>query len=152
MSRKISIKKRLPTINLKYNSFLISIFINKILKCGKKFLAQKIVSKMFNYIKIKTNKNPILIFENGIKKISPKVQLTTKSIGGSIYKIPVLLSKFRSLNIGIRWIIDAAKKRTGNKIYLKLANELLDITKGIGNSLKKKEETYKIAESNKVFI
>jgi small subunit ribosomal protein S7 len=152
MSRRISIKKRLPFKNLKYNSILLTILINKILRCGKKLLAQKIIYKALDYIKNKLNQNPLLILEKVIHKISPKIQLKVKLIGGTTYQIPEVLNKFTSLNLGVRWLIEFSKKRAGNKIYLKLAHEIIDSYKGIGNTLKKKEETHRLAESNQLFL
>lgn len=152
MSRRISTKKRFPERDLKYNNFLVSLLINRILRCGKKLLSKRIVYKAFEFIEFKTNQNPILILEKAIRNISPRIQLKAKRMGGATYQVPTLVSKFHSTNIAIRWIVEYSRKRTGKGIILKLANELLEGAKGLGNSIKKKEETHKMAEANKAFL
>ena len=117
----------------------------------KKRLAKRIVYKAFEFIEVKTNQNPILILEKAIRNISPRVQLKAKRVGGATYQVPTLLNKYRSTNIAVRWIVEFSRKRTGKGMSLKLANELLEAAKGLGNSIKKKEETHKMAEANKAF-
>jgi small subunit ribosomal protein S7 len=151
MSRRISTKKRFPKKDSKYDNFLVSLLINRILKKGKKLLSKKIVYKAFEFVETKTNQNPLLVLEKAIRNISPRVQLKAKRIGGATYQVPTLVSKFNSTNIAIRWIVEFSRKRTGKGIPLKLANELLEAAKGLGNSIKKKEETHKMAEANKAF-
>ena len=151
MSRRISTKKRFPEKDFKYDNLLISLLVNRILKNGKKRLARRIVYKAFELIEFKTNQNPILILEKAIRNISPRVQLKAKRVGGATYQVPTLLNKFRSTNIAIRWIVEFSRKRSGKGMSLKLANELLEGAKGLGNAIKKKEETHKMAEANKAF-
>jgi small subunit ribosomal protein S7 len=151
MSRRISTKKRFPERDSKYDNLLVSLLINRILRCGKKLLSKKIVYKAFDFIEFRTNQNPILILEKAIRNISPRVQLKAKRIGGATYQVPTLVSKFHSTNIATRWIVEYSRKRTGKGMSLKLANELLEAAKGLGNSIKKKEETHKMAEANKAF-
>jgi small subunit ribosomal protein S7 len=151
MSRRISTKKRFPTRDSKYENLLVSLLINRILKCGKKLLSKRIVYKAFEFIEFRTNQNPVLILEKAVRNISPRIQLKAKRIGGATYQAPTLVSKFHSTNTAIRWIVESTRKRTGKGISLKLANELLDAIKGQGNSVKRKEETHKMAEANKAF-
>jgi small subunit ribosomal protein S7 len=151
MSRRISTKKRFPEKDSKYESLLVSLLVNRLLKKGKKRLAKRIVYKAFELIEFRTNQNPIFLFEKAIRNISPRVQLKPKRVGGATYQVPSLLNKFRSTNLAIRWIVDYSKKRSGKGISLKLANELLEAAKGLGGSIKKKEETHKMAEANKAF-
>ncbi len=151
MSRRISTKKRFPQKDSKYDNLLVSLLINRILKKGKKLLSKKIVYKAFEFIEFRTNQNPLLILEKAIRNISPRVQLKAKRIGGATYQVPTLVSKFNSTNVAIRWIVEFSRKRTGRGMALKLANELLEAAKGLGNSIKKKEETHKMAEANKAF-
>nr|AYO28706.1 ribosomal protein S7 [Neotessella volvocina] len=151
MSRRISTKKRFPERDIKYDNLLVSLLVNRILKSGKKRLAKRIVYKSFDLIQYRTNQNPIMLLEKAIRNISPRVQLKAKRVGGATYQVPTLLTKFRSTNIAIRWLVEFSRKRTGKGMYLKLANELLESSKGLGNSIKKKEETHKMAEANKAF-
>lgn len=151
MSRRISTKKRFPDRDSKYDNLLVSLLVNRILKSGKKRLAKRIVYKAFDFIEFRTNQNPILILEKAIRNVSPRVQLKAKRVGGATYQVPTLLSKYRSTNIAVRWIVEFSRKRSGKGMSLKLANELLEAAKGLGNAIKKKEETHKMAEANKAF-
>jgi small subunit ribosomal protein S7 len=151
MSRRISTKKRFPEKDFKYDNLLVSLLVNRILKSGKKRLAKRIVYKAFELIEFRTNQNPISILEKAIRNTSPRVQLKAKRVGGATYQVPTLLNKFRSTNFAVRWIIEFSRKRSGKGMPLKLANELLEAAKGLGNSIKKKEETHKMAEANKAF-
>ena len=151
MSRRISTQKRFPEKDTKYDNLLVSLLINRILKSGKKRLAKRIVYKAFELIEFRTNENPILILEKAIRNISPRVQLKAKRVGGATYQVPTLLNKFRATNIAVRWVVEYSRKRSGKGMSLKLANELLEAAKGLGNSIKKKEETHKMAEANKAF-
>jgi small subunit ribosomal protein S7 len=151
MSRRISTKKRFPERDFKYDNLLVSLLVNRILKKGKKRLARRIVYKSFELIEFRTNQNPILILEKAIRNISPRVQLKAKRVGGATYQVPTLLNKYRATNIAVRWVIEYSRKRSGKGMSLNLANELLEAAKGLGNSVKKKEETHKMAEANKAF-
>jgi small subunit ribosomal protein S7 len=152
MSRRISTKKRFPERDSKYDNLLVSLLVNRILKQGKKRLAKRIVYKAFQLIQFRTNQNPLFILEKAIRNISPRVQLKAKRVGGATYQVPTLLNKFRSTNIAVRWIVEFSRKRSGKGMALKLANELLEGAKGLGNAIKKKEETHKMAEANKAFL
>ena len=151
MSRRISTKKRFPKKDSKYDNLLVSLLINRLLKNGKNRLATRIVNKGFELIEFRTNLNPILILEKAIRNISPRVQLKAKRIGGATYQVPTLLNKYKATNIAIKWVVEFSRKRSGKGMSLKLANELLEAAKGLGNSVKKKDETHKMAEANKAF-
>ena len=151
MSRRISTQKRFPEKDSKYDNLLVSLLVNRILKSGKKRLAKRIVYKAFELIEFRTNQDPILVLEKAIRNISPRVQLKAKRVGGTNYQVPTMLNKYRSTNIAVKWLIEFSRKRSGKGMSLKLANELLEGAKGLGNSIKKKEETHKMAEANKAF-
>lgn len=151
MSRRISTHKRFPEKDIKYNNLLISLLINRILKHGKKQLAQRIIYKALNFIQFRTTQDPVLIFEKAVRNVSPRVQVKAKRLGGATYQVPVLLNKYKATLLAIKWIIECSKKRTGKSISIKIANELIDAAKGSSNSIKKKEETHKIAEANKAY-
>ena len=152
MSRRISTKKRFPISDSKYNNLLVSLLVNRILKQGKKRLAKRIVYKAFELIEFRGNPNPILILEKAIRNVSPRVQLKAKRVAGATYQVPTLLNKFRSTNMAVRWIVEFSRKRSGKGMALKLATELLEGAKGLGNAIKKKEEIHKMAEANKAFL
>lgn len=151
MSRRISTKKRLPLRDLHYDSYLVSLLVNRLLWNGKKALARKLIENALNLVKLRTNQNPLLILEKAIRNIRPRVQLKAKRVKGSTYQVPFLLTKFRATNIAVRWLIQFSRKRGGKGMSVKLANELIEAAKGSGNAIRKKEETHKMAEANKAF-
>lgn len=152
MSRRNISKKRFPEFDPIYNSYLVNLFILRVLKSGKKNLAQKIVYKTFDIIKIKTNKNPLYIFEKAVKNITPLIQVKTKRIGGITHQIPSQINKFKAITLALRWLIKYANDRSGKTISIKLAFEIIDAFNRLGNSIKKKEEIHKIAKTNKSFV
>ena len=151
MSRRNVAKKRFPEVDSIYNSYLVSLLITRILKSGKKNLAQNIVISAFEIIRAKTNQDPLVIFEKAIKNASPIVEVKARRIGGSTYQVPVEVSGFRATNLSLRWIIQYARQRVGRTMSIKLASEIIDTANDIGNTIKKKEETHRMAEANKAF-
>jgi small subunit ribosomal protein S7 len=151
MSRRNISKKRFPEVDAIYNSYLVSLLITRILKSGKKTLAKKIVYEAFEIIRKKTNEDPLKIFETAIKNSSPAVEVKARRIGGSTYQVPIEVNRFRATNLSLRWLIQYSKQRVGRSMSIKLANEIIDTANEIGNTIKKKEETHKMAEANKAF-
>ena len=151
MSRRNISKKRFPEVDCLYNSSLVSLLITRILKSGKKTIAQNIVYQTFEIIKLKTKKDPLIVFEKAIRNASPAVEVKARRVGGSTYQVPVEVNGFRATNLALRWIIEYAHKRVGRSMSIKLANEIIDTADNIGNTIKKKEETHKMAEANKAF-
>ena len=151
MSRRNVSKKRFPEPDNTYNSYLVSLLTNRILKSGKKNLAQNIVNNAFEIIKTKTNEDPLTIFETAIKNASPVVEVKARRIGGSTYQVPIEVTSFRATNLSLRWLIQYAKQRVGRTMSIKLASEIIDTANDIGNTIKKKEEIHRMAEANKAF-
>ena len=134
-----------------YNDVVISQFINKVMKKGKKTLAQKIVYGAFDIIKEKTKKEPIEIFRLAIENASPLLEVKPKRIGGATYQVPMEVRGERRLALAFRWIIDGARAKKGKPMAQKLAAELIDATNNQGNALKKKNDMHRMAEANKAF-
>ena len=151
MSRRNISKKRFPIADPNYNSYLVSLLVTRILKSGKKNLAQNIVNEAFDIIKSKTDEDPLSIFEKAIRTASPVVEVKARRIGGSTYQVPIEVSSFRATNLALRWIIQYARQRVGRTMSIKLASEIIDTANDIGNTIKKKEETHKMADANKAF-
>lgn len=151
MSRRNISKKRFPQPDVLYNSYLVSLLITRILKSGKKTIAKKIVYEAFDIIKKKTNEDPLVIFEKAVRNASPIVEVKARRVGGSTYQVPVEVNGFRATNLSLRWIIRYGSQRVGRSRSIKLANEIIDTANDIGNTIKKKEETHKMAEANKAF-
>ena len=151
MSRRNISKKRFPQADAIYNSYLVSLLITRILKSGKKTISKKIVYQAFDIVQKKTNQDPLGVFEKAIRNASPIVEVKARRVGGSTYQVPVEVSSFRATNLSLRWIIRYANQRVGRSMAIKLANEIIDTANDIGNTIKKKEETHKMAEANKAF-
>ena len=151
MSRRNISKKRFPHTDSIYDSYLVSLLINRILKSGKKTVAKKIVYQAFEIIEKKTKENPLSIFEKAIRNASPIVEVKARRVGGSTYQVPIEVSAFRATNLSLRWIIRYANQRVGRNMAIKLANEIIDTANEFGNTIKKKEDTHKMAEANKAF-
>jgi small subunit ribosomal protein S7 len=151
MSRRNISKKRFTQPDEIYKSYLVSLLITRILKSGKKTIAKTIVYQAFDIIKKKTNENPLAVFEKAIRNASPIVEVKARRVGGSTYQVPIEVSSFRATNLALRWLIHYANQRVGRKMAIKLANEIIDTANQIGNTIKKKEETHKMAEANKAF-
>ena len=151
MSRRNISKKRFPESDPTYNSYLVSLLTNRILKSGKKTVAENIVNGAFEIIKTKTNEDPLMVFEKAIRNASPVVEVKARRIGGSTYQVPIEVNSFRATNLSLRWIIQYSRQRVGRTMAIKLASEIIDTANDIGNTIKKKEETHRMAEANKAF-
>jgi small subunit ribosomal protein S7 len=134
-----------------YNDVMVSQFINKVMKDGKKTIAQKIVYGAFEIIKEKTKKEPLEIFKLAIESASPLLEVKPKRIGGATYQVPMEVRGERKLALATKWILDGARAKKGKPMAEKLAQELIDCTNNQGNAIKKKADTHRMAEANKAF-
>jgi small subunit ribosomal protein S7 len=151
MSRRNISKKKFPVEDPIYNNLIVSLLIARIIKKGKKSLANNIIKNVFEIIEKRTNLNPIKTFEKAIKNVTPIVEVKACRIGGSTYQVPIEVSGFRGITLSLRWILKAATNRSGKTFALKLANEIIDASNLIGGAIRKREETHKMAEANKAF-
>jgi small subunit ribosomal protein S7 len=151
MARRNKVQRKFPKPDPWFNNYLVSILTNIILTDGKKILAQNIIYNTFFLINEKTGSKAIEVFEKAVKNVSPNVEMKRARKGGSTVQRPIEISKFRATNLALRWIVQMARKRPGKTISLKLANELIDASKGVGYSIRKKEELHSMAEANKAF-
>ena len=151
MSRRSNSKREFPSHDPVYHSYLVSLLTLRILKSGKKALAQKIIQEAFNIIQEQTKEDPMKIFEKAIKNVSPLVEVKATRVGGSTYQVPREVNKFRATNLALRWLIKFARQRSGRTMAKKLANEVIDSSNKIGSTFRKKEETHRMAEANKTF-
>lgn len=135
----------------KYNNILITRFINRLMKQGKKSVAQKVLYGALDIVKEKLNKNPIEIFDKAIKNVSPLLEVRSRRIGGAHYQIPFEVHGDRKQALAIRWIIMAARARKGKPMKEKLAQELIDAQNNTGAAIKKKNDTHRMAEANRAF-
>mgnify|MGYP001083485580 CR=1 FL=1 len=135
----------------KYNNLFVSKFINKTVKKGKKFLAQKIVYRAFDFVKEKTKRDPLEIFNQALEETSPKMETRPKRVGGATYQVPMGVNEKRRISLAMRWILEAARKKKGERMEKKLAEELILAAKGEGRAVKKRVDVERMAEANKAF-
>ena len=151
MSRKRKAPKKIPVVDPRYKSVIIPKLINSIMYNGKKISAEKIVYEAIEKIKSKTKDEPITIFNDAFNNVRPTVEVRSRRVGGATYQVPVEVKPKRSQALALRWIVDASRKRKDKKMSDKLFNEIYDAYQNKGSAIKKKEDTHKMAESNKAF-
>lgn len=134
-----------------YNSVVIARFINKLMYDGKKGVAQSVFYKAMDIIGEKTGKDPLEVFETAIRNVSPVLEVKPRRVGGATYQVPVEVNPRRKLILAIRWIVGTTRKRGEKTMAQRLAGELMDAAGNTGVTIKKKEDTHKMAESNKAF-
>ncbi len=144
-------EKRIIAPDPLYNNFLVSKFINQIMRKGKRALAGKIVYGTFDIIKEKTQKEPLEVFDSAIKNVSPFLEIKPMRVGGATYQVPREVKGDRKITLAMRWIINAAKSKKGKPMHVKLADELIAASNNEGSAIKKRIDTHRMAEANKAF-
>jgi small subunit ribosomal protein S7 len=152
MPRKRRVKPREIPKDYIYNSELVQKFINIVMRKGKKSLAERIVYKAFDIIKDKLKKEPMEVFFKALDNVRPRLKTKPRRIGGATYQIPVDVPKDKGLSIGMRWLVSFAKQAKGKPMHDKLANELINAYNNTGLTIKKKEDTHKMAIANRAFV
>ncbi len=151
MPRRREIVKREILPDSRYKSELVAKFINNLLLKGKKSVAESILYGAFDIIEEKTKELPIEVFEKAVNNVKPVIEVKSRRVGGSTYQVPTEVRQTRRVSLGIKWLIDNARKRAGKSMKEKLAAELIDAANGRGATVKKKEDVHKMAEANKAF-
>ncbi len=151
MSRRSRAQRKLAEPDPIYSSRLVTLLVSRILQSGKKSLSQKIVYNALDIISSKTEENPVLVLEKAVKNVTPQVEVKARRVGGSTYQVPIEIRAYRGTNISLKWITEFARQRSGKSMAIKLSNEILDAAKETGNSVRRKEQTHKMAEANKAF-
>jgi len=148
--RKLFFKRR-SEVDPIFHNLVMGRFINGLLRKGKKSLAQKIFYSSLDIIKEKTNKPPEEVFRKAIENVRPSLEVKSRRVGGATYQVPIEVREDRSAGLAIRWIIQNASQRKGSPMAQRLALELMDASNNTGGSVKKKEDTHKMAEANRAF-
>lgn len=151
MSRRRTAKKRSLTPDPIYESRLVHMIVNRLMKSGKKALAYRIFYSAMDQISQTTNQDPLLILEQAIRNASPVVELKARRVGGATYQVPIEVQPERGTTLAIQWILNAASSRSGRDMVAKLKSEVMDAAKNIGGSIRKRDEVHKMAEANKAF-
>lgn len=134
-----------------YNSKLVTKLINQIMRDGKKGTAQTILYDAFEIIKEKTGKDPMEVFQGAMENIKPALEVKSRRVGGANYQVPIEVRGDRAQALALRWLVNYARLRGGHSMAENLANEIMDAAEGTGGSVKKREDTHKMAEANKAF-
>lgn len=151
MPRKGHVPKREVLPDPMYGSKVVSKLINAIMLDGKKGTAQQLVYGAFDIMKEKTGKEPLEVFEEAMNNIMPVLEVKARRVGGANYQVPIEVRPERRQTLGLRWLVKYTRQRGEKTMVEKLAKELLDAANNTGNSVKKKEDTHKMAEANKAF-
>jgi small subunit ribosomal protein S7 len=134
-----------------YHSVLVTKLVNSIMLDGKKGVAQKVVYGAFDIVREKTSKDPLEVFNTAVENIMPSLEVKARRVGGATYQVPVEVDAERRQTLGLRWLTSYARNRSEKTMRERLAGELMDAANNLGNAVKKREDTHKMAESNRAF-
>lgn len=151
MSRRSQALKRTPSPDPVFESPLISRFVNRMMQRGKKSTAQRLFYTALGIIEDKTKAEPLEVFNKAVKNVTPLVEVKARRVGGSTYQVPVEVKTSRGVALATQWIITNSRKRGGRSFAERLSAELIDAANGAGASVKKRDDTHKMAEANKAF-
>ncbi len=151
MPRRYRPAKRPVVPDTRYNSVLVSRFINGLMRDGKKSLAARIMYTAMDTIQERTKQSPLEVLEQAVRNVSPVLEVKPRRVGGSTYQIPVEVPPDRQVSLAMRWLLAAAHSRPGKSMAEKLAGELMDAARETGAAVKKKEDTHRMVEANRAF-
>ncbi len=151
MSRRGRIVKRAPMPDPVFGNLLMTRFINTMMLSGKKSTAERIFYTALDQAAARSSKEPLEVFQKAVQNVRPLIEVKPRRVGGATYQVPVEVKQERGTALAIRWLIINARKRSGKSMIDKLAGEFNDAASGVGASVKKKEDTHKMAEANKAF-
>lgn len=151
MPRRYRPPKRKVDPDPKYNSVQVAMMINRIMRRGKKSLAQRIMYTALDLVAERAKRNPLEVLDQAIRNVTPMVEVKARRVGGATYQVPVEVNPYRRNSLAMRWILQAARARGGRGMAEKLAGELLDAANGQGAAVKKKDDTHRMAEANRTF-
>jgi small subunit ribosomal protein S7 len=151
MPRRGTIEKRIPLPDARYNSVAIQQFINKVMQCGKKSTAERIVYQALDLAAERLKKSPMEVFEIAIRNAGPVIEVRPKRVGGATYQVPVEVKSDRRQSLAMRWLLTSARARSGKPMFERLAGEMMDAYNNTGNTIKRKEDVQRMAEANRAF-
>ena len=152
MSRRRASERRLVPPDSRYDSVELARFINKIMKCGKKTVAQRLTYAALEMVREETRREPLDVFSQALKNTIPMLEVKPRRVGGATYQIPTEVRPERQVALGMRWIVLSARARKGRPMFEGLAQELLEASRGQGASVKRREDLYRMAEANRAFV
>ena len=151
MPRRAQAIKREISPDAKYQSVIVARLINKVMRCGKKSTAERIVYGALQVVEQQESQTPVSVLEQAVKNATPLLEVKSRRIGGATYQVPVEVRPDRGLSLAMRWLVNSARARTGKSMAEKLAAELSGASKGQGATVKRREDTHRMAEANRAF-
>ena len=152
MARRRRAEKRVAPPDPRFNSGELSTFINHVMMRGKKTVAQRIVYEALEQVERETHRDPVEVFGLAMRNVTPNVEVKARRVGGATYQVPIEVEGSRRTSLAIRWLMAAARARTGRPMRDKLAQELVDASRGQGAAVRRREELHKTAEANRAFV
>jgi len=152
MPRRAKIVKREILPDGRYNSRTVTMFVNKLMQRGKKSTAERIMYDALNRVETQTRKNPLDTFDTALRNATPTIEVKPRRVGGATYQVPVDIRAERRMALAIRWLLRSARARGGRSMSERLAAELMDAASGQGATIKRKEDTHRMAEANRAFV
>ncbi len=149
--RRTKPEPRVIPPDVRYNNVTVSNLVNRIMKCGKRSAAVRMVYDAFDIVQKQTGRDPVEILEQALKNVGPLMEVRPRRVGGATYQVPMEVPANRRMTLAMRWIISAARSRSGKSFAEKLSAELLDAANNQGAAVRKREETHKMAEANRAF-
>ena len=151
MPRRYRPEKREVEPDLRYNSVHVSMFVNRLMRGGKKSLALRVLYDSFDIIEERTKRVPVEVFEQALNNVRPHMEVKPRRVGGSTYQVPIEVSSERQMTLAMRWLLAAARARSGRSMAEKLAGELMDAAREQGAAVKRRDDTHRMAEANRAF-
>ena len=151
MPRRYRPEKRVVEPDLRYDSVQVSMFVNRLMKDGKKSTAQRVLYDSFEMIENRTNRPPLEVFEQALQNTTPQIEVRARRVGGSTYQVPTPVSSHRQISLSMRWLLQAAGSRGGRSMAEKLANEFMDAANNQGSAVKKRDDVHRMADANRAF-
>ena len=151
MPRRYRPEKRAVEPDLRHNSIYVSMFVNRLMRDGKKSVALRVLYNSFDLIEERTNRPSIEVFEQALSNVRPQVEVRPRRVGGATYQVPIPVDQRRQDTLAMRWLLSAARSRNGRSMAEKLANEFMDAANNQGVAVKRRDDTHRMAEANRAF-
>jgi small subunit ribosomal protein S7 len=151
MPRRYRPEKRIVEPDLRYGSVQVTMFVNRLMKSGKKSTAFRVLYDSFSLIETRANRPPLEVFEQALQNVMPQVEVKPRRVGGSTYQVPSPVDSHRQISLAMRWLLQAARSRGGRSMSEKLAGELMDAANNQGAAVKKRDDVHRMADANRAF-
>lgn len=151
MPRRYRPEKREVEPDLRYSNVNVTMFVNRLMRGGKKSLALRVLYDSFDIIEERTKRVPVEVFEQALDNVRPRIEVKPRRVGGATYQVPIEVSSERQISLGMRWLLAAARARSGRSMAEKLAGELMDAAREQGAAVKRRDDTHRMADANKAF-